>query len=385
MRVEKVRDKDGKVINYILVGDDFQEVKVVSDFIAYLRVKNYSPNTLKNYIYDLRYYFEYLEVIQKSHKEIRPKDLVDFISYLKEKPARGKPSNVITIQDIAKGHKKTGTLSASTINRILACISSFYDWVMLNDDGYEGNPLPYVLDYKTGPITDSFKGFLSFVNKGNQAKSRFLKVKAPKQLPRPVSTDKTKLILQSLKTYRDKAILLLSLQGGLRIGEILGITFEDINFRKREITVRFREDNPNGSRVKSSKDRVVQLYEQEALNCLNDYILYERPDSDSEYIFLSGKGKTKGLPLSYQGINTIFNYHCKKLGLKVEGKGTELTLHAFRHTHATKMYEGGMSLLSLQKRLGHSSPQSTQIYTKVSDNQVKEEYKRVIDTNSETE
>lgn len=383
MRVEKVRDTNGQVINYILVGEDFQEIKEVTDFISYLRVKNYSPNTLKNYVYDLRYYFEYLEGIRKNYKEIKPKDLVDFINHLKEKPAKRKPNNLITIQDIAKGFKKTGTLSASTINRILACISSFYDWVIINDDGYSGNPLPSVIDYKAVPITESYKGFLSFVNKGNQAKSRFLKVKAPKRLPRPVSIDSTKLILQSLNSFRDKAILLLSLQGGLRIGEILGITFEDVNFRKREISVRFRENNPNGARVKGSKERVVQLYEQEALNCLNDYILYERPDSDSEYLFLSSKGATKGSPLSYQGINTIFNYHCKKLGLKTEGRGTELTLHAFRHTHATNMYEGGMSLLSLQKRLGHASPQSTQIYTQISDTQVKEEYKRVIDTDSE--
>jgi len=383
MRVEKVRNEEGRITEYILVGEDFVEVDVVTDFISYLRVKNYSPNTLKNYVYDLRYYFDYLDRIERNYKEIRPKDMVGFVEYLKQQPSKRKPSNMITLRDIAEGQRSTGKISASTVKRIIACVSSFYDWVKLDDDGYEGNPLPEVVDYKNVPITDSFKGFLSYTKKNNATKSKFLKVKVPKTLPRPVAADITKLILESFKTKRDKAILFLSLQGGLRIGEILGLTFEDINFRKREVNIVYREDNPNSVRVKGSKERVVQLYEPEALNCLNDYILYERPDNDCDYIFLSGKGKTKGQPLSYQGINTVFNYHCKKLGLKTEGKGMDLTLHAFRHTHATKMYEGGMSLLSLQKRLGHESPTSTQVYTKVSDKYVKEEYKRVIDDSKE--
>lgn len=381
MKVESVRDKEGNLINHILIDNNCKEVMVVTNFINYLKAKNYSPNTLKNYTYDLRYYFEYLEdCLGKSYKEILPKDLIGLIEYLKNKPAKYKPSNLITIQDIASGHTQAGALSASTINRMLATISSFYDWVILSDEDVNMSPMPYVIDYKAVPTNESYKGFLSFAKKNNQVKSRFLKVKVPKHLPRPIGVSDTKIILESLNTYRDKAIILLSLQGGLRIGEILGLTFEDINFRKREINIKFRDDNPNKARVKGSKDRIIQIYEKEALECLNNYILYERVDSDCEYIFVSSRGKTKGKPLTYQGINTIFNYHCRQLGLKQKGNGSNLTLHAFRHTHATAMYEGGMSLLGLQKRLGHSSPQSTQVYTKVSDPKVKEEYRRVIDS-----
>jgi integrase/recombinase XerD len=310
-----------------------------------------------------------------DYRRVKPKDLIGFIEYIKGKRAKNKPENVISIRDIARGHKKTGGLSATTINRILACISSFYEWIALSEEDVE-TPLLYSIKNASYSVNEGFKGFLSFVNKGNQIRTKFLKVKAPKSLPRPVSDEKIKLLLQSVKTSRDRAVFLLALQGGLRIGEVLGLRFEDINFRKKEITVRFREDNPNHARVKGMKDRLVVIAESEALNCLNDYILYERPDSDSELIFLSGKGKSKGQPLTYQGINTVFNYHCKKLGIKT----SDLTLHAFRHTHATKMYEGGMEILSLQKRLGHSSPQSTQIYTKVSDNKLREEYLSVINS-----
>jgi len=55
-----------------------------------------------------------------------------------------------------------------------------------------------------------------------------------------------------------------------------------------------------------------------------------------------------------------------------------LTPHALRHTHATRLWEGGMRELTLQKRLGHASPESTRVYTRVSDPMVVEEYHRAL-------
>ena len=65
----------------------------------------------------------------------------------------------------------------------------------------------------------------------------------------------------------------------------------------------------------------------------------------------------------------------EKFGIAVAARGTP---HALRHTHATAMWEGGMRELALQKRLGHASPESTRIYTRVSDEQVLTDYQRAL-------
>ena len=372
MKVERIVDNTGNVRGYILVGEDFREIEVVSAFLSFLKAKNYSPNTVKGYAYDLKYYFGFLESKGISYLRPKPKYMISFLEYLKTLRAARKPLKVITLSDALQGYDTPGGLSASTINRILACVSTFYDWIALNHADREFNSaLPEKESRWTVPSNKSYRGFLYHVTKANRLKRKFLTVRAPRHLPRPIPEYQIKALLESINAWRDRAIILLSAQGGLRIGEILGLHFEDISFANKQVRITFREHNSNRSRVKQMHDRVVHFEEPEALKCLNNYILYERPDSDNEIVFLSTRGKTRGQPLTYQGFNSLFNYYCKKLGIKRRG----FTIHALRHTHATKMYQKGMDLLALQKRLGHASPISTQVYADISNDQLREAYR----------
>ena len=70
----------------------------------------------------------------------------------------------------------------------------------------------------------------------------------------------------------------------------------------------------------------------------------------------------------------LFERHCARLGIR----SPWVTPHALRHTHATRMFEGGMRELTLQKRLGHASPESTRQYTQVSDPVMVAEYRRAL-------
>src|SRR5260370_820465 len=76
----------------------------------------------------------------------------------------------------------------------------------------------------------------------------------------------------------------------------------------------------------------------------------------------------------YHALVKLFERHCERLHMH----DPWITPHALRHTHATRMWEGGMRELTLQKRLGHASPESTRIYTQVSDPLMVAEYQRAL-------
>ena len=85
---------------------------------------------------------------------------------------------------------------------------------------------------------------------------------------------------------------------------------------------------------------------------------------------VGGRGKRRTQPLSYAALARMFARRLDALGIRTAA----MTPHALRHTHATAMWEAGMRELSLQQRLGHATPESTRIYTRVSDSEVRSDY-----------
>jgi integrase len=104
--------------------------------------------------------------------------------------------------------------------------------------------------------------------------------------------------------------------------------------------------------------------------------MHERPgDADVPFVFLvGGTGVNRQEPLSYSALARLFARACDR----AEIREPWMTPHALRHTHATRMWEAGMRELTLQKRLGHASPESTRIYTRVSDAVVVAEYRHAL-------
>jgi integrase len=211
-----------------------------------------------------------------------------------------------------------------------------------------------------------------------------VRVKTVQRVPRPLSEAQVQALLAQLRSRRDRAIVLLMLQGGLRPGEVLGLHLEDIAYGRRRVVVRHRDDHPKGARSKSRYERVVDLHEPETLAMVSAYVMDERPaDGDGPLVFLiGGRGKRRLEALSYDGLVKMFTRATTRAGIRTPW----VTPHACRHTHATAMWEGGMRELTLQKRLGHASPESTRIYTRVSDPAVVADCNRALgsqDTNDD--
>lgn len=196
------------------------------------------------------------------------------------------------------------------------------------------------------------------------------------RLPRPMSAEQVAELLGSLRQWRDKAMIVLMLHGGLRPGEVLNLHLEDIQYGKRRVVIRYRTDHPRGARTKSRTERVVDLVDPETLQTLSTYVMQERPQNvGSTHVFLVGGSRAnRDQPLSYHALVKMFERHCTRLKIRTPW----MTPHALRHAHATQMWEGGMRELTLQKRLGHASPESTRIYTRVSDATVVAEYRQAL-------
>jgi integrase/recombinase XerD len=184
------------------------------------------------------------------------------------------------------------------------------------------------------------------------------------------------VLLATFSRLRDRALVLLMLQGGLRPGEALGLHLEDIQYGRRRVAVRIRDDHPKGVRTKSRVERYVDLHEPETLATLSRYVMTERPvEGETPHVFLvGGLGRHRLEPLGYAALVKLFKRRCQSLGIAQPW----VTPHALRHTHATRMWEGGMRELALQKRLGHSSAESTKLYTRVTDAELQRKYERIV-------
>jgi len=374
MRVQKVRHNAG--YEFTLLDDEGSAIPVVSNFLGYLRARGCSPNTLCAYAHDLQHFYRFLKGESIQIQEFTPRQTLDFLQYLRAVPSRGKartpPAAGI---DCGAAPQSIPQLAATTVNRILAAVSTFYEYIILTNVSDGENPLRKIPDIAIARVVPRYTPFLSLTTKQRPVR-RVVRVRTAQRLPRPLTDDQVTKLFGALTRRRDRAIFLLMLQGGLRPGEVLNLHLEDIQYGRRRVTVRYRTDHPKGVRTKSSVERVVDLHEPETLAIVSAYMLHERPSDTSEtHLFLvGGGGKKRHEPLGYAALVKLFRRQCKRLGFHEPW----ITPHALRHTHATRMWESGMRELTLQKRLGHASPESIRMYTRVSDAAMLEDYHRAL-------
>ena len=169
--------------------------------------------------------------------------------------------------------------------------------------------------------------------------------------------------LQNLAGIRDRAILELLFSTGMRVSELSHLNLSDINLKSGEISVL----------GKGRKIRVVFISEA-ATWALKSYL--SRRSSDIKPLFIRFKGprpkdQAESLRLTTRSIESLVKKYAQKAGLAIEP-----TPHTLRHTFATDLMRNGADLRSVQELLGHKNVSTTQIYTHVTNPQLKEVHKR---------
>lgn len=187
---------------------------------------------------------------------------------------------------------------------------------------------------------------------------RKIRLKLPRHLPRAMPAEDSARLLAALDDTRDKAMVLMLLRTGMRIGELCNLLVNDVDLVERTVKIYVGEKNSIG--------RVVYISE-DACKALSGWM--RQRNQKKSYLFYGLKG-----PLGYTASRARFKRILQKAGLADKG----YTLHCLRHTFATDLLNAGMRLEYLQQLLGHSNIEVTRIYAKLSDASRHKEYFRAM-------
>jgi len=186
---------------------------------------------------------------------------------------------------------------------------------------------------------------------------RRIRIKLPDTLPRAIPSKDVRTLLRVIDDTRDRALILFLVRTGVRIGEALGLTVNDIDLAEKKVHLIAGEKNDTG--------RVVYL-SHDALFALKRWLAIRKNET---YLFYGQNG-----PLSYSAARSRFHKYLKKARLDQKGH----TVHSLRHTCASELLNAGMRLEVLQQLLGHSDIEVTRRYARLTDKTREEEYFRAM-------
>ena len=194
---------------------------------------------------------------------------------------------------------------------------------------------------------------MQYLFKKNHMKTILEEIKIPKKaksLPKVLTRDEIKKLFESTHFGRNRLMLQFMYGSGCRVSEVTKIKVEELNFKERTATVRAGKGN---------KDRIIVL-SKEWIHGIKKYLAKKK--IQSEFVF----SKKNGKPITTDTIQRIVREAAVNAGIN-----KHVTPHCLRHSYATHLLEAGTNIRYIQTLLGHSSLNTTQIYTSVANDQLK--------------
>ena len=292
----------------------------LADFFNYLSIeKGLASNTISAYRLDIEKFFHYLSTNQLSLEQVTPEHLSSYVAWL-----RGMENTEFKIGE-------------SSIARNIISIRSYFT-------------------------------YLAKEHKFNNPSSNFKPPKIGKRLPKALTIDQVMSMLNiagtDLISSRDKALVELLYATGARVSELINLNTLDISTADTQAgtttTVKLKG--------KGGKERVVPIGSF-AVAAVNDYLVRSRPTllkvSTQKALFLNQRGGR----LSRQSAWNLVAKAAERAGLS-----DQVTPHSMRHSFATHLLDGGADIRVVQELLGHSSVTTTQIYTLITIDHLRESY-----------
>jgi integrase/recombinase XerD len=205
-------------------------IEPVEKYLAYLAALERSPNTVRAYALSLRLWFEFLEAAGVDWATVGVEDVARFVAWLRA------PAENVIVLDVG-----TARRSPATVNRHLAAVFGFYDH---HARGGVAVATELVAWRRVG--RGSYEPLLHHVTKGRPVRTRPLKLHAVRRAPRTLEATEVVAVLAACERARDRFLLSLLAETGMRVGQALGLRHADFVSRAKEVRIVPRGDNPTG-------------------------------------------------------------------------------------------------------------------------------------------
>jgi integrase/recombinase XerD len=344
LRLERTAD------GWTLTGAGVERFVMVNEYLSYLSDRNYSPQTVRVYGFSLLTFCRWLAGEEIALNAVTTDVLLRYLAACRQATVPGRPGPNVVRMD---GRRADGYAPA-TVNNRLAAISGLFGFRSMRDPDAK-NPVPRGKEARRLSAGER-NGMLAHVARRPRQRSA-LRLREPQRLPRALERDEVVALVGSLRTWRDRAIAGLMVFCGLRSGEVLALDVTDVDIGGRWLRVY----------GKGSKERRVPL-DVDVAGVIQTYLLAERPETQTERLFVVAKGPTRGHPLTPAGLRTVFRYHRAVAGVP---NGHP---HALRHTFGTALAEAGVDLAVMQALLGHAHIDTTARYIHLAPTHVKAEF-----------
>ncbi|WP_235687332.1 tyrosine-type recombinase/integrase [Mycobacteroides chelonae] len=348
---------------FVVVDQDFQFHPEATAYLKWLRSLDRSPNTERVYAGRVARFLSHCEVLRLDWRQVTVDDLSRYLRSLAADPIpKRSPSSD---SEVRFRTNKTANANLTAVCEFLRFGAS-RGWV--SKEIIDGLSRPKYL--RRAPAGYDWGENQQF----REIRSRGVVLREVHLAPATLSEEEVEKLLSVLLPQRDRFLILLLVETGMRIGEALGLRREDMHLlvtsaalgcrvKGPHVHVR-RRRNSNGATAKSRVPRSIPVT-QELVGAYASY-LNERSDLaalvSSDFVFVNLKRPPVGSPMKYNNAKKILERASRSIGFAVRP-------HMLRHTAATRWLDGGASRDVVQSLLGHVSPHSMEVYLHPTDEQ----------------